>query len=247
MRRLWSAKSLGMFLLGASLAFGLALSAQILSSAIERYREKNTITVKGYAEKDVASDLASWRCSVRSRDRDMQLAYDELERDLRRVQSFLKAAGCTDEELSVEPVSTSIEYKLNAEGKKTNEIDYYTLSRSCKVDSGRVALVERCARRITDLVADGVEVRSEAPDYVIDDLNTHKLELLATATTNGRQRAQTLAENSGGGVGKLNAASQGVFQIVRRHSTAVSSYGRYDTGSIDKTIKAVVTLEFTTR
>jgi hypothetical protein len=57
-------------------------------------------------------------------------------------------------------------------------------------------------------------------------------------------RAEELAKNSGSEVGTLKYASQGVFQITPVHSTDVSDYGIYDTSTIEKSIKAVVTIEY---
>ena len=42
----------------------------------------------------------------------------------------------------------------------------------------------------------------------------------------------------------LISAQQGVLQITERHSTETSGYGVYDTATIEKTAKAVVTLEY---
>jgi len=58
------------------------------------------------------------------------------------------------------------------------------------------------------------------------------------------ERAKTLADNSQGQVGALTSASQGVFQITPVDSTQVTDYGTYDTTTITKNVKAVVTLEF---
>ena len=71
-----------------------------------------------------------------------------------------------------------------------------------------------------------------------------KLELLGNATKNAYDRAKALAENSRGKVGALNSASQGVFQITPVDSTDVSDGGEYDTTTIEKKVKAVVTLEY---
>ena len=71
-----------------------------------------------------------------------------------------------------------------------------------------------------------------------------KLTMLAEATEDGYRRAKTLAQNSGGEVGPLRSARQGVFQITEPYSTETSGYGMYDTSTIDKTVKAVVTLEY---
>jgi hypothetical protein len=57
-------------------------------------------------------------------------------------------------------------------------------------------------------------------------------------------RAEELAKNSGSEVGTLKYASQGVFQITPVNSTDVSDYGIYDTSTVDKSIKAVVTIEY---
>jgi hypothetical protein len=54
----------------------------------------------------------------------------------------------------------------------------------------------------------------------------------------------TLAEKGKGKVGALMSAQQGVFQITQRNSTDTSSYGMYDTSTIEKTAKAIVTLEY---
>ena len=53
-----------------------------------------------------------------------------------------------------------------------------------------------------------------------------------------------LAKNSGGRVGALLSAEQGVIQITERNSTDTSGDGVYDTKSIAKTAKVVVTLEY---
>jgi hypothetical protein len=49
---------------------------------------------------------------------------------------------------------------------------------------------------------------------------------------------------SGGKVGGLSSASQGVFQITAVNSTDTSDYGVYDTSTIEKSVKCVVTVEF---
>ncbi len=64
------------------------------------------------------------------------------------------------------------------------------------------------------------------------------------ATEDGYRRALALAEGSKGKVGALISAQQGVFQITEQHSTDTSGYGEYDTSTIEKTAKAVVTLEY---
>jgi hypothetical protein len=105
-------------------------------------------------------------------------------------------------------------------------------------------LVEKVSKDSSDLIRDGIEFRSYSPVYTFSTIEKIKLELLASATQNAYERARTLAENSGGKAGKLVSASQGVFQITPLNSTDVSDEGEYNTSTIDKMVKAVVTLEF---
>ena len=70
-----------------------------------------------------------------------------------------------------------------------------------------------------------------------------KLQMLSEASDNARSRGQMLVGSSGK-LGGLRSASQGVFQITSPLSTEVSDMGISDTESIDKVVKAVVTLEY---
>lgn len=71
-----------------------------------------------------------------------------------------------------------------------------------------------------------------------------KIQLLGEATKNARMRAEGLARNSGSEIGTLKYASQGLFQITPVNPTDVSDYGIYDTTTIEKSVKAVVTIEY---
>jgi len=81
-------------------------------------------------------------------------------------------------------------------------------------------------------------------EFYVSTLPVTKLELLAKATDDAYRWAVVLAENSRGRVGALISAWQGVLQITARYSTDTSGYGVYDTATIEKTAKAVVTLEY---
>lgn len=61
------------------------------------------------------------------------------------------------------------------------------------------------------------------------------------------ERAETLARGSGSSVGALISANQGVIQVVERGTTGSSDYGEYDTRTIEKTLRAVVSLEYAVR
>ncbi|MCD6404659.1 MAG: SIMPL domain-containing protein, partial [Planctomycetes bacterium] len=203
-----------------------------------------TITVKGYAEKMITSDLGTWYGSFYTRADDLTAAYDKLEADGTKVLAWLRQAGVKKDEMEVGCVATKVLYEKTDKGQDTNAVEGYRLSRWVKVSSTDVALISRLARESTGLIKEGVRFGSSSPDYIYTKIDDLKIEMLGLATADARRRAETLAAESGAKVGKLRSARQGVFQITAAYSTEVTGYGRYDTSTIDKTIKAVVTVDY---
>ena len=58
--------------------------------------------------------------------------------------------------------------------------------------------------------------------------------------------AERLAKSSGNRVANLISASQGIFQINQPNSTETASGGMYDTSTIEKKVRAVVTIRYRT-
>ena len=71
------------------------------------------------------------------------------------------------------------------------------------------------------------------------------IEMLAQATKDAKQRAESMVKSTGSHIGVMNSAKMGVFQIVAKDSTDVSDYGIYNTTARDKKINAVVNATFT--
>lgn len=237
------AGSVGLIGLGACIALGLVASAALISSAaIEVKRENNALQVKGFAQRAIESDLAIWSGSFTTRSAKLESAYQALEEDRKTVVELLRHAGAGEHEL--QPVHMAVVYGRNEKGHRTNAIEGYTLTQTVKLTSKDIDRVERISQQAAGLVKVGVEFSSNRPQYLYTQLGALKIEMLSAATADARRRAQTLAEQSGGALGSLLSARQGVFQITSAHSTEVSDYGRNDTSSRQKSIKAVVTVRF---
>ena len=238
----------GLVLLGVALALGLIISTSIAMRTVEKIKITNrTITVKGYAEKEIVSDWAQWEGSFKVKTIDLVAGYGELEDDLEKVMVYLRSEGVSRDDIVVSSVSTTTQYKLDEEGRRTNEIDAYFLHQSVTVASSDTALIDRIARGSTVLIKQGVEFSSHHPEYLYTKLDELKIEMLGQATKDARDRAEQLAVNSRGKVGALHSASQGVFQITPKHSTEVSSRGMYSTTTVEKKITAVVTVVYSIR
>lgn len=203
------------------------------------------ISVKGYAEKYVKSDVGKLNFSFSTRNIELKNAYIELERHRLIVLSFLYKKGIKKEEICVNHLNTQKVYKKDEKGKQTNTLEYYIVTQGIEVSSINVDLIKSLSVSISSLIKLGLDVNTMPPNFYLSDLGDLKLKLLAMATEDAYKRAQTLASNSGGAVGKLNSARQGVFQITTPNSTETSDYGVYDTSTIDKTAKVVVTLDYT--
>jgi len=243
----WMGKpGVGLFLLGAALAFGVLGASDRLGTALRTMRQDNAIRVKGVAEMDLTSDRGTWWGTVRARASTLPEAYAALEKSIGELRMFVAGRGVGAEEITVGSITISREMKRDEKGNQTNTVETYVLSQGLGFTSADVKAVRGIANDATALIKQGVEVESGDPVFKVSTIESAKLALLEQATANAYQRAKTLAHGSGNSVGKLSSASQGVFQILARGSTKSNDYGgEYDTSTILKTARVVVTLDYT--
>ena len=235
----------GIFLLGATLAFAVLGASDQLGRAMRAMKQENIIRVKGVAELDVTSARGSWWTSVSGRAPTLAEADAGREQAMAALRAFVLAKGFKESELSVGSVSISKVYRRDEKGNTTNELEAYVLSQDLGVRSSSLELLRDAANEVTGaLVKQGFESSTSAPSFTVSTIEKTKLDLLEKATANAYERAQTLARGSGSGVGSLVSAAQGVYQIVARGQTSSSDYGEFDTSSIEKTARVVVTLEY---
>jgi hypothetical protein len=244
-RRQAGATTLGLLLLGLALAIGLVAAAAVVSRSLERIKlAGDKITVKGYAEEKVVSDAGTWRATVTVRAPDLQSGYRVLEADTERVRQMLETVAGTGAAVITSPVSARPQYEMGPGGVQTGRIAGYELDRNFELSSPDVALIGKVAAQASALISQGVNINSWPPQYFYNDLNAVKVRLIGAATRDAQQRAEQFAAGSGVTVGPLRSASQGVFQITRPNSTETADYGSYDTATVEKVVKAVVTVEY---
>jgi hypothetical protein len=235
----------GLWGLGILLALGLIISAYLIGLAVKTAIPNHyKITVKGYNERKITSDYVTWQGNVIARASSLPKAYEKLEQDLSLILGYLKEQGVNEKDLHISSAQTSVYYKQTDNGTKTNDIEGYGLRYDFSVNSGNVLLISNIANQITSLIKDGLEIESYKPQYFYTKIDELKIDMLGEAAKDALARAVQLASNSGSQVGKLRSAQQGVFQITPAFSTTVSDYGENDTSTIEKSIKAVVTMEY---
>ena len=231
---------------------GIVVSSFMLSRfmlKIQHSTEKK-ITVKGVAEKLVTSDVAAFSCSVEAKGKDRANGFKALEKNKKLFLAKLDSLGFTaamrsDESISCEARYNTIRTK-DAQGREnsTTQFSHYELSYSVRVCTSNVQLVARNVLKIHELNAQGLEVNVESPRFYITNPEQFKLELVNAASYSAAQRAKTAAEHSGSTLGPLMEARQGVIQITAPASSDTSDEGMYDTRSVQKVIRMVMTMKF---
>ena len=236
----------GLFFAGLFIAIGLIITMWLAGGTIENVTVRdNTISVKGYAEQPIKADFGIWRARITTRGPELTATAERLARQRQQVLAFLTQNGAFQtSDISISAVDINVVYARDKDGKRTNTIERFDLSQGFEARSPDVTRVSQAAVASGDLLQQGVEISVNPPEYLFTKLDGMKLEMLERATANARQRVDKLLSASDVKVGKLRSASQGVFQITPAYSTDVSNYGINDTTTIDKTIKAVVTIEY---
>jgi hypothetical protein len=228
-----------------SLVVSVAVAARAYRGrADDARRETRSLEVKGLAVKRVRSDIGVWRIAVRGEAPALKEAYERLDMGFQRVRAFLAEQRFPDAEVTLGAIDTETHYRRDEKGEATRDVAGFTLARALTVTSGDVARIAAAAGEVTRLIGEGFLVVSSAPEYHFSGLAELKVELMGLAARDARARAEELAGNAGGRIGEVQDAQMGVLQITRPHSTETRSYGVYDTDTIDKDVRAVVTVSF---
>jgi hypothetical protein len=121
------------------------------------------------------------------------------------------------------------------------------LSQLIEVRSTDVDGITGTSQRVGSLIADGIPVAPQSPEYLYTKLAEIRTTLLEDATKDARQRAEAIVRSTGGSIGAVRDARMGVFQVTPRFSTEVADYGINDVSSIEKDVTAVVRATFSIR
>lgn len=210
-----------------------------------------TIDVRGSARKRINSDLAQWTAVVSSVKPTRIEAYGAITKDVEAVRAFLKAAGLPDTAIrasAVDLLELSHEDVVE-EGSKTRHktvFDGWRAQQNINVSSGDVPLVERISREATQLLEKGLVITSQSPSYLFTKIGELKIEMLAEASPDARNRAERMIEAAGGGarVGRVEGIDTGVINVNPANSTETSWEGNYDTSSYEKDILTTVRVRF---
>lgn len=239
-------------LLALGIFLGLVIGAAVLGRSLEEIRKSERyVTVKGFAERDVRSDLAVWPIKVKTAGDDLSEVSQSSEQTRKKVVQFLVEKGFKPEEIVNQYLTVSdrqAEYSSKAKDSLRYVADATILLRSSDVDK-----VQQVSQMTDELISAGVVISEsrgyEGLSYMFTGLNTIKPEMMAEATKNARDAASQFAQDSGSRIGAIRKASQGLFSINDRDRAASQAEGaeRYyyqQSSDINKRVRVVLTIDY---
>ena len=225
------------------------LIAFILRDAvIQRNRTDKTISVTGSGKKDFTSDLIVWSGSFSKTNYNLKEAYAQLDNDRELLKKYLVSQGIPATAIVFSSVSINRDITTEYDpqtGRSRNTFNGFNLTQSVQIESREVDRIEEISREVSEIINQGVEFYSNAPEYYYTKLAELKVEMIAESTRDANNRAQKIAENANAKLGKLKKATMGVFQIIAQNSSEDFSWGgSYNTHSKNKTATITTRLEY---
>lgn len=225
------------------------VSVIVLAFAVTYYgRQRDVISVTGLGETVFESDMIVWRGRISLESSDKLAGYRQMEQNQKKVLDYLLENGVAESEVTFSFINTSKNYvSLYSESGNYMGARFvgYSFKQTLTINSRDVEKIERVSREISSLVAQGVDIDSDDPEYYYTKLDDLKIELIEKASSDAYTRAKSIAKNAGAHLGKASSARLGVFQITSATGEEEYSYGgTFNTWSKEKKARITVRMEY---
>lgn len=235
--------------LGLLLAVGMASAAFILGvQAKHAVSSQQSITVKGLAEKPVKADRAQWTINIGVVAPTQAETLQAIDRERAVLANFLDLQGLDASMRTVNVQTLGPHYEEEYIHDSPRQVQRgFEGYQSVHISSKDLKKIAAANQAILTLRADNHPVTSQPPEYLVSNLETVKMSLIADATKNARTRATEFVKQDGVKVGVMKSASQGAFYILPATGGEDSdnSYGGiYDKSTVDKIARVVVTVVY---
>jgi hypothetical protein len=238
-------KNNNLFNAAAVLAIGLVVASAIIGWSYTKSKKGDeSITVTGSAKKRIQSDLIVWSASITAQSEQLSDAYKQLAENMPKVKKYLIDKGISENQVTISSIDSVQERNRDSEGVQTGKVTGYSLKQTIQVNSTEVEKVSQIAREAPELSNQGIFIESSSPQFLYTKLGEMKIEMLAEAAKDAKNRAEQIAKSTGNSIGTVRSAKMGVMQITPADSNEVSDYGMNDTSSFNKDITAVVNVSF---
>ena len=234
-----------------TIVFSIAL---ILAAAVLGYQVKQvgggreSISVKGLAEKPIKADQAEWTVQLQVKGATIAEALAALRKEKPALDRFLAGGGFEPAALaeSNESVEPNFEEVEGRNGNLRSVQNGHLARQSVVIRTADIGKIIQASRAIVQFQAEGHPVSYGPPQFLVSNLEEVKMSLIGAAMQNSRVRAAEFAKNGDVKVGTMRSASQGAFYILPAGANAdVSDWGgTYDKSTVDKVARVVVTVDY---
>ena len=234
-----------------TIVFSVAL---VIAAAVLGYQVKQvgggreSISVKGLAEKPIKADQAEWSVQLQVKGATIAEALARLRKEKPGLDQFLARAGFEPAALveSNESVEPNFEEVEGSNGNLRSVQVGHVARQSVTVRTADISRIIQASKAIVQFQADGHPVNFGPPQFLVSNLEEVKMSLIGAAMKNSRVRAGEFAKNGDVKVGPMRSASQGAFYILPASANAdVSDWGgTYDKSTVDKIARVVVTVDY---
>jgi hypothetical protein len=236
--------------LGLLLAIGMASAAFILGVQAKRaVAGQQSITVKGLAEKPIKADSAEWSISVDVTAETQAEALQAVAKERKVVEAFLAKQGFATENITADIETINPHYEEIFIKDTPRQIQKgFDAYQTIRISTKELAKITAANKAFLQLKAENHPDSALPPNYLVSDLESVKMSLIADATKNARARATEFVKQDGVKVGVMKSASQGAFYILpvgKNNDDTDNSYGGInDKSTIDQTARVVVTIVY---
>lgn len=234
-----------------TIVFSVAL---VIAAAVLGYQVKQvgggreSISVKGLAEKPIKADQAEWSVQLQVKGATIADALAALRKEKPALDKFLGGAGFEAAALgeSNESVEPNYEEVEGRNGNMRSVQNGHLARQSVVIRTADIGRIIQASRAIVQFQAEGHPVSYGPPQFLVSNLEEVKMSLIGAAMQNSRVRAGEFAKNGDVKVGPMRSASQGAFYILPAGANAdVSDWGgTYDKSTVEKVARVVVTVDY---
>ena len=205
------------------LALGFGILGNRVESGLKDFANRDRVVkVKGLAETEVSANKVTWPLMYKVLGNDLSSIYDQIKRNNKTVEDFLKKKGIKANEISINAPEV-----LDLQADRYNNTpnpNRYNVTVVITVTSKQVDLVRRLLNEQSELLKQGLAVTSSGDyrynvQYEYTGLNQIKPKMIEEATKNAREAAEKFAKDSDSDLGGIKQAYQGQFTIEDRDAT----------------------------
>ena len=207
--------------LGAAFVLGMLILGGSLVLMVHNLKSYDRcVTVKGLCEKEVMADKVIWPIMYKQGGNELGELYNTVEDMNATIVKFLKDAGVSDDEITMNAPSI-LDTRTNLYGERKEY--HYIVTAGVTVCSEKVELIVKLQTEQAKLYEKGIPVGmgenwSYPTTYSFTALNDIKPGMIEEATINARQAAEKFAKDSNSKLGKIKNATQGQFSVSDRDS-----------------------------